>query len=260
MATEQKSDDAPVSDNEERSTISFVDQVESALQSAKSSGKMLIVLCEEASTLRGDVWNHERVVERVRGDAVCMLLREGSLAFNQFTTLYPAPTLPTMYCIDPQNGRVLQCKCGEQITVDAVVQCIAFSADLMRQQQSIRHQLASQSQAPSSARSKLEQIRSAFVFIFFYFVQSPKFVNVRNCEYVAFHRREKAKAQKLKHSSSALTADNVVSAAANISAASLPLKSASDGPRRRNKVQRDQQSENRSPRTPKRHATTETVC
>mmetsp|Transcript_72078 Transcript_72078/g.114870 ORF Transcript_72078/g.114870 Transcript_72078/m.114870 type:complete len:580 (-) Transcript_72078:156-1895(-) len=125
-------------EKEKTESLSFIQQVETALNTAKSSNKLLVVLCEKCDTLNHEIWNDPKVVEVMQQNAVCLLIREQTLAFHQFTTLYPVISFPTVYVINPSNGQVLQCLFQpQQLNTDAVVQCISESALQMKQQQQV---------------------------------------------------------------------------------------------------------------------------
>eukprot|EP01084_Bolivina_argentea_P048501 89366_1 len=130
LVEESKEEHQPPNDE-----ISFIQQVEIALTKAKSENKILMVLCETEQNMEHiSIWNHPRVVESVQNHAICLLIHNETLAFKQFTALYPVIAFPTMYCINPQNGQVLQCKYKDQITLDTVCESITTSVDLILKQ------------------------------------------------------------------------------------------------------------------------------
>ena len=140
---------------EGKATLSFIEQVEAALNTAKQTNKLLLVLCERlhsnSESLSREVWNDSKVIDAARQNAVCLLIREQTLSFQQFTVLYPVIAFPTVYVIHPSNGQVLQCLFrAEQLNVDAVIACITECAIKLKQQR----QLTQPPEAPKNAGTK----------------------------------------------------------------------------------------------------------
>ena len=106
-------------------SVTFIQQVETALNSAKSANKLLMVLCENAQEVNAQIWNQQDIVKSIKKHAICLLLREGTLAFHQFTILYPVISFPTVYHINPNNGMVLQCNFrDEDINIESILKSI----------------------------------------------------------------------------------------------------------------------------------------
>ena len=161
--------------NEDR--VPFIEDVTLALNAAKSQNKILIVCCEEAESITNALWENPKVIDAFAKHGVGLLIRENTLPFHQFTVLYPVIAFPCLYCINPQNGQVLQCKYSQDVTVDIAVKSITASSELMQQQQqqqqsamnAVTHsntnindeniRNAEEAPKPKSALSKLEQIR-----------------------------------------------------------------------------------------------------
>ena len=131
-------------EDDEKGEISFIEQVETALNTAKSENKLLMVLCENSKELNGQLWNHPDIVISIKKHAICLLIREGTLAYNQFTSLYPVISFPTVYCINPQNGQVLQCNFRPQdINIESISNNInsAYQKMIESQQEAYNTQL-----------------------------------------------------------------------------------------------------------------------
>ena len=137
-------------EDDEKAEVSFIEQVETALNTAKSDNKLLMVLCENSQELNGQIWNHPDIVTSIKKHAVCLLIREGTLAYNQFTSLYPVISFPTVYCISPQNGQVLQCNFRPQ---DINIESISKNIDSAYQKM-----IELQQEAYNRAQSQIRQI------------------------------------------------------------------------------------------------------
>eukprot|EP01083_Nonionella_stella_P222258 793309_1 len=96
----------------------FIKQVETALNRAKSENKILMVLIEKEEITSLNIWNNEEIINNIKQYTICLLIHDNTLAYKQFTVLYPIIDFPTIYCINPQNGQVLTCKYKQQITID----------------------------------------------------------------------------------------------------------------------------------------------
>ena len=123
-------------EEEKGEEISFIEQVSTALTTAKSDNKLLMVLCENAQELNGQIWNHPDMVTSIKKHAVCLLIRAQTLAYTQFTTLYPVVQFPTVYMINPHNGQVLQCNFKtEHINVESILTNIDLAYQKMIEMQ-----------------------------------------------------------------------------------------------------------------------------
>ena len=153
--------------------VPFIEDVSVALNSAKSQNKVFIVCCEQAESVSSPLWSNPTIIDAFAQHGIGLLIIENTLPFDQFTVLYPVIAFPTLYCINPQNGCVLQCKYGQDVNAEIVVKSIITSSALMQQQQQQNvisrnannddDNIQNAEEAPITkqkpALSKLEQIR-----------------------------------------------------------------------------------------------------
>ena len=139
--------------------VPFIEDVALALNAAKSHNKVLIVCCEEAESVSNALWANPNVIDAFAKYGVGLLIRENTLPFHQFTVLYPVIAFPCLYCINPQNGKVLRCKHSQDVTVEIVVESIIASSELMQQQKQ-QQEANNGDENNQNAEAKAQELRS----------------------------------------------------------------------------------------------------